>query len=114
MTHVITSLGEFGSERLEQRRVRRRIGWTQIVHRLDQAATEEMLPHAVDNGASEKGIIRRSQPGSHWDAAVITSVDRRRGRTKWLRRKGLARFRMIHFAASADVDTITVAGDASE
>ena len=53
---------EILGQRVEQRRIAGRIGRADIVHRIDDAAPEEVAPHAVDGGLREERIVPRGQP----------------------------------------------------
>ncbi len=53
---------EIRGQGVEQRGVRRRIRRAQIVHRLYEPASEQMLPDAIHEIASEHGIVARHQP----------------------------------------------------
>src|SRR5438067_1317105 len=49
----------------------RRIGAAEIVDRVDDAATEQVKPNAIDGGPREKGILRTRQPARQ-DLAPIS------------------------------------------
>src|SRR5262249_38627856 len=113
-SQIVTMRDEIRRERVQQRRMRGWIGWTQIVHRLDEAATEQVFPDAIDGGAREEWIVRRGKPRGKFDAAVMIDFGGTLWGAEWFRRKRLARLRMIDFAPRADFDHTTVLCDAGE
>ena len=42
--------------------MRRRVGRTEIVHRIDDPPPEEIAPHPIDGGRGEIGVVRRGHP----------------------------------------------------
>src|SRR5260370_35964473 len=46
------------------------IGGANVVYRVDDAASHEIAPHAVDERAREERILRAGEPVGEYDAAV--------------------------------------------
>ena len=60
--HVVAARDEVGGERVEQLGRGGRVRRAQVVDGIDEAAAEEVAPHAVDEGAREPGVVRRRSP----------------------------------------------------
>ena len=74
LAQVEIVIQEILGQRVEQRRIAGRIGRADIVHRIDDAAAEEVAPHAVDGGFREERIVLRGQPLGVGQAAAAASV----------------------------------------
>src|SRR5260370_9521888 len=82
------------------------IGGANVVYRVDDAASHEIAPHAVDERAREERILRAGEPVGEYDAAVDGgierngfSVERRR-----IERPQQARVPYVPPAFGADID----------
>ena len=86
MFHIEGVVDEIARERLQEFLIGRRIGGPDIIHRLDQTASHEVLPDAIDGDAGKKGIFTRSQPAGQDIAPVFVRIQGNRGRIQRLRR----------------------------
>src|SRR5258708_6479811 len=55
----------------EQLAVARRIAYPNVIHRIDDSATEEMRPDAVCEVLAEERIIRRGEPHGESDSRIF-------------------------------------------
>src|SRR6185437_8750000 len=77
MTGVELLRDEIGGEGVEQGRVDRRVGAANVVHRVDDAAVEEVAPQAVDEAAGEERVRRPGEPGGVGLSTIGVSGDLR-------------------------------------
>ncbi len=65
---VVAVFPEILGERREQLGVGRRIGGAEVIHRIDNAAAEELAPNPVDRSFGEVGVL--SHPARQFFARV--------------------------------------------
>ena len=98
MAQIVAALHKFHRQRIEERRVAGRIAGADVVHRIDDAASEEIAPKPVHCGLRKVGIVGRGQPFGEGGAAILTGGNGRRFAIRNLRRDGLIGLGMPDFA----------------
>ena len=73
---VVVAGDEVLGERVHQGDVGRRIGRTQVVDRLDQAASQQVADVAIDDVLREEGVLLAGQPLGQWDAKIEGMFER--------------------------------------
>src|SRR5205807_8753099 len=83
----------------------------EVVHRLDQAASEEVRPDTIHGGAGEERVVRRDQPIGQGATRVGLIAKLRRWTVWWTRRHHGARDGMFHAAAGREVERFGARGN---
>ena len=82
------------------------IGVAEIIDRIDDSASQEMLPDAIDLGAGEEGIVWPGDPVRQRPEAIGFRGKGRRGRSREARRQNLIGDGMLQFAGAVEVDDL--------
>ena len=111
LAQVEAVLHELRRERVEQFRIARRIAGADVVHRIDDAAAEEVAPDAVRHRLGEERILRRDEPVNHRHATVIANRHGLGVADRNLGRDGRVGLEMLHLAAVVLVINDLLGGD---
>ena len=102
---------EVGGESVEEFRVARRIGRSQVIDRVDDTDPEQFRPNTIDGYFGKGRVGLADHPIDERIAGIVTFFDfsscaAKRGGWEWL-----ARQRVLHDSTLSDQDNLFAAGD---